>query len=310
MGRGAVQSPGFWRYLAGVESVDQLRALRRGRILVWSAAPESARGDIVALYGKSPVQAYVALARQCHDPAEGSDGRSWTWLQIQPLVRMLPQARLESSARAREHRGLKKPAGGSYNRIASGPGRGDFLRMLTRSDDVAARRLRGWESGRTRYPTGLSASDLTKAWWEPPETNDLAEHHERRLSEQIARSLVRGEIGRWAHAEGGIDARSIEHPLELEHRRGFADIVLTDARRTRRTLIVVEVKKHARPDPIADPVPQVLRYREALRRKYPQWKVRCIIAAPEFHERTLAAARAERIECLRCDAKGRRLRPA
>jgi hypothetical protein len=38
--------------------------------------------------------------------------------------------------------------------------------------------------------------------------------------------------------------------------------------------------------------------------------VRCVIAAPEFHERTLADARAERIECLRCDAKGRRLRPA
>jgi hypothetical protein len=182
--------------------------------------------------------------------------------------------------------------------------------MLTRGDEVAARRLRGWERGTIPYPTGLSASELKKAWWEPPETNGLAEDHERRLSEQIAKSLVRSRIARWADAEGGIDAHSIEHPLELEHRRGFADIVLIDAQRRGRTLIVVEVKKHARPDPTADPVPQVLRYREALRLRYPQWNVRCVIAAPEFHERTLADAKAERIECLRCDAMGRRLRPA
>ena len=49
----------YWRYIAGVESADQLRASRQARILAWTAAPESAKGDIVVIYGKSPVQAYM-----------------------------------------------------------------------------------------------------------------------------------------------------------------------------------------------------------------------------------------------------------
>jgi len=85
MSKSAEPELSYWRYIAGVESADQLRASRQPRILAWTAAPESARGDIVVIYGKSPVQAYVAVARQCHDPVEGSDDRHWTWLQIQPL---------------------------------------------------------------------------------------------------------------------------------------------------------------------------------------------------------------------------------
>ena len=161
---------------------------------------------------------------------------------------------MSTGAGTKDHRGLKKPAGGSYNRIEPGPGRGDFLRMLTSADNVARSRLEKWRGGRSPYPH-VSTAELRKAWWEPPERDGLSDDHERWLSKAVARAFVRRDDVDWLDVEGGIDDHSLEHPLIFEDGRSvLADIVLVDARR--RTLIVIEVKKHARPARATIPSPR------------------------------------------------------
>lgn len=301
--------PRFWGYLAGIDSVDDLRASTRPRVTAWTAAPRSRKGDVVVIYGKSPVQGYVAVARQCSDPVESRHGRVWTWLQIQPMRQVLPQSKLAARSRIRGHAGLKTPAGGSSNLIPSGPGLHAFLRLLSSGDSAVGRRLEQWGEGGGRYPTGLSGVFLRPAWLEEPQKNGLPDGHERDLSRGIANWLVdRGE-GRWCDENEDVGGHSTERPMAIRGARRYADVVLLDNKR-RRTLILVEVKKHARPVPRMDPVPQVLNYRAQLLVDHPGWRVRCMIVAPEFHELTLRSARDNRIECRRCDARGKRLRPA
>jgi hypothetical protein len=93
-------------------------------------------------------------------------------------------------------------------------------------------------------------------------------------------------------------------------RRRYPDVVLVDRTRER-TLLVIEVKRHARLSDLRglrDVVDQVLEYRDLIRARDPRWRVRAVIVAEQVQENVLARARDAGVEVWRYDSKTQRFR--
>ena len=151
-------------------------------------------------------------------------------------------------------------------------------------------------SGRGRYPRALDLEELRWADWQRPATSSP---EELRLSRQIARHLVSTKGFRYLTPADVPTSRvlrddadlSLEHPINDLAGRGRVDIVLVDARRSVRTLLAIEVKVRASLAPARNPIPQIIRYREALTLAYGVgWRIDTLVVAEHFHDAVIEEA--------------------
>ena len=185
-----------------------------------------------------------------------------------------------------------------------------LYRLLAGRDEPITRRLKQWSAGRGSYPPTeiIDLRYLRRASWEAPPSDGLPEHHERWLADDIADRLVKKRRGRWIEDDDGLSSFSDEYHLRLRGRKtGRADIVLVSADHVKPTLLLAEVKWWAEPNAARNPVPQVLRYRKALLRDAPSWRVKPIVVATEFHPLVLEEARRHRVEALKYNPSSDRL---
>jgi hypothetical protein len=174
-----------------------------------------------------------------------------------------------------------------------------LYRLLTAGDEKLAARLDRWSKDRGAYPASdlVPLRELPKESWDRAEVDGLGDDHERALSEEIAERMIRRREARLFRDSDGLPPNELEHHLVLgDGESGRADIVLVSRVHSNRTLLLVEVKKHAALSPAKNPVPQVLRYRDALLEQNPGWRVKPIIAACEYQDAVLRAARSARVE--------------
>ena len=76
-----------WLFTAGLASVDQFRDTTRPAIVTWTTSPNSDRGDLAVIYGRAPVKAFVAVARQCSEPVQSrkNPNQRFAYFQVQPV---------------------------------------------------------------------------------------------------------------------------------------------------------------------------------------------------------------------------------
>lgn len=306
-------TPEHWLFTAGLDSVAQFRETSRPSLAAWTTPPSSKRGDLAVIYGRAPVKAFVAVARQSTEPVQSKalPDQWFAWLQVQPLRRDIPLTTARSR-RGLADWGVLTNLQGKPKRIPQDR-RAALYKLLAGGNQRIKTRIATWEDGHGRYPSAtlVPLGELARASWEAPETDGLADDHEQWLSSDIAERLVRSNRGRWFKDSDGLAGQELEHFLRLEDgTRGFADIVLVSKEHTRPTLLVVEVKWRAEPVPPRNPVPQVLRYRDALRRKWPRWRVKSMVIATEYSPAVLQLARSTRVEALRYSSEHDRLRKA
>lgn len=260
-----------------------------------------------------PVQAFVAVFRQCSDPVQSTKniGQYFAYFQAQPLGRRIARETARRRKGLADWGTLRSPQG-AETRIPNDR-RDPFFRLLKGSDEKLGKRLERWRAGKGPYPPAgdLPLGDLRGDTWYAPETDGLPEDHERWLSEAIGARLIKNRRGREIVEQ---DRLSCEYSYEYYLRpwrdipKRLADIVLVSKEHVRPTLLLVEVKKQATLSPAKNPVPQVLGYREALLRENPGWRVRMLIAAVEYSTPiVLQQARSRRIEALRYNANLDRL---
>ncbi|MEJ7893343.1 MAG: hypothetical protein WKF94_11955 [Solirubrobacteraceae bacterium] len=268
---------------------------------------------MAVIYGRKPVKAFVAVARQCTDPVQSKeDPALWfAWFQVQPLGRDVGLS-MAQGRRGLSDWGVLRSLQGVPKLIPE-ERRSALYGLLAGRDDAVKARIAAWRGGGGRYPAPdlIPVSELRRSWWDREEVEGLPDDHERRLSEAIAERLVKSRRGRWFKDADGLSGRCLEHFLQLEDgRRGFADIVLVSREHSNRTLLLVEVKKRAEPMPFRNPVPQVLQYRKALEESEPRWRVKPMVVATEYSPAVLNLARSLRIEAVRFDPERNRLTQA
>jgi hypothetical protein len=127
-------------------------------------------------------------------------------------------------------------------------------------------------------------------------TDGTGRELELSLQDRIARAWIDGGYGRRPVPADGIPVPSSGKLGDA----GFADLVLVDTERDR-TLVVVEIKRVARPGTATEGVRQVLRYKRWLVRHAPGWTVIPSLVALHISPTVLQQARAEGIECWEFD---------
>jgi hypothetical protein len=261
------------------------------------------RGDVALMYGTKRLQSYVAVARACCDPRQNDRAQRlkknrqwWVYLQVQPFQSPIARADVESRGFAQgAGSGLKTPAGSRANAVSATAVDG-FGELLREHDPKAAGRLDAWLSGRGRYPVELDLDELRRADWEQPTTSSP---EELALSRRIAAHLARSKNFRYLTHEDVVATHvarkdvdlSFEHPIRDLIGRGRVDIVMVDLRRDAPTLLAIEVKIRASLAPSRNPIPQIVRYRDALTAKYaPAWRIETLVVAEHFHEDVIREA--------------------
>jgi hypothetical protein len=312
----AIAIPTCWRFMAGPESVMYYERDKRPSVTAWTAdrGGHTRRGDLVLLYGTKRLQRYAAIARVCCDPVQNAKARRlkrdrdyWTYLQVHPLAESVPRAAVEAQPFSQvEGSGLKAPRGGQANRIDPSAAEA-VLEFLTRNDPAAHTRLESWlPGGKGRWPRRLDMDELAWADWAPPETRT---QEELLLTRKIADRLVRTPAYRYLRTSDGVGrtvtARDdVGSRLSLEHRitdaagLGKIDLLLVDEKASGPTLLLIEVKLRASLAPGRNPLPQIVRYRQALEeREEHRWAVKVCAVAEHFDPMVLDEARVHRIEC-------------
>ena len=287
------------------------------------------RGDLVLLYGTGGLQSCVAIARVCSPSVQNYKAKGrwrknkrewWSYLQIQPLAQPVPRATIEAlPAAQRPGSGLQQPRGSRANRVSPEAAEA-ALQLLTRDDAKAATRLHAWQTGTARWPRHLDLDDLRHADWYAPETRSP---EEILLCQRIAKRLVLKSGYRYLTRDDAVgtapaswDPRAEPGRMSLEHRitdeagHGRIDILLVDTRVHEPTLLAVEVKLRATPAGSRNPIPQIIRYRDALQqRNGADWNVRVLLVAGHFSDLTVAEAKAHDLPLTTCNpATGRLLR--
>jgi hypothetical protein len=131
----------------------------------------------------------------------------------------------------------------------------------------------------------------------------LPDQHERWLADEVADALVSRRKARWRADDDGLKIGSND-VVHLRTDRGeprYPDVVLVDWTRDR-TLLVIEIKRHARLSDLRglrDVVDQVLEYRDLIRAQDRRWRVRPVIVAEQVNENVVARARDVRAEVWR-----------
>lgn len=291
-----------WRIVAGPESAGQFVSLRRATVGAWTAdtGGRMRHGDVAVVYGTDPLQSYVAIARVCGDPVQNDKVHHlrkrrewWVYLQIQPLALPLRRDRVEAHPWTRpKGSGLKTPVGPRAHRVdpLAAEGLTDLIADL---DQHSAERLAAWRAGRGRYPTAvLDPEELRYATWAGRQTRP---QRELILRDKILTRLTKGSRYRpltWEELGRAATKRptpATECPIvDAFGRTGAIDIALVDNAARKPTVLIIEVKLHARLAP--NPVPQVLRYQAALAAQMPNHTIRPAIVAGSFADPVLTQA--------------------
>lgn len=293
--------PNHRLFTAGETSVSSLRGTLRPAIYTWTTPKVSKRGDLAVIYGKRPLKAFVAVARQCSKAVESKKrpGQWFAYFQMQPLGRDVAR----DAAQARKGLadwGLLRNLQGVPKHIP--PERRAALYGLLAGRNANLRmRFRRWSDGGGRYPPSdeMDLGYLRRLDWEAPPGDGLPEDHERALSEDIAERLVKSKWGRYIEDEDVLSSISLEYYLPWRGRKLYADIVLVSLKHARPTLLLIEVKWYAESSPGRNPVPQVLKNQKALLWNAPGWRVKPLVAATEYQPAVIDEARRARVEALR-----------
>jgi hypothetical protein len=300
--------------------MQQYTLTTRSSVSIWTAdrSGEMKRGDIVLMYGARCPQAYVAIARACSAPRCNDRAQRlrknrefWVYLQVQPLQAPVPRQTVEQQGFAQmPGSGIQTPRGSRANRVSVEAIRG-FSQLLHDRDDAAAARLGAWIAGRGRYPAERDVEELRWAEWERP---TFRSPRELLLSRKIAERLVKSGDFRFLTPDdvqlrrrfGSNTAYSLEHPIRDMAGPGYVDILLVDLRRRPPTLLAIEVKIQASMRPGRNPIPQVIRYREALRSSLGStWRIDALAVAEHFHHDVLDEARRASVPLRECLPSGR-----
>jgi hypothetical protein len=260
---------------------------------VWTA-PEALRcGDRLALYegGRANRSAFVAVGRAVTDSvrAHRGDRRHWAWVQWLPLENPMPLAEVERKIGYRH-------VSGSH--VSVDEARFKLWGLLVREharDAVIAT----WKA-REGFPTTdeVPIHQLFDAKWR------YRPRHEVAMYEHVLAALVRegwqrapDELSRLVRAmRGGTPTRP-----DGEQRR-LPDVWALERRR--RSLVIVEVKRHARHQPGRDydPVDQVLNYVDTAAATlsdgpFRRLAIRPMIVAYEINAAERKHARPESVDC-------------
>jgi hypothetical protein len=313
-----------WRFVAGPESLMAYELDKRRTVAAWTAdrSGKARRGDLVALYATGRLQSYMGIARVCCKPVQNvevsrrvADREWWTYLQIQPLRRTVPRGEVEAQGFSqRAGSGLQTPSGARSNRVADEIAEEAFD-FLVGGDGGARETLKRWRAGQGAWPRALGVRDLRDADWNRPERSSP---QELLLSRQIAKRLVASGRFRYVRDDDGLGTASarandptrlsLEHPIQDAAGRGRIDILLVDTQRPR-TLLVIEVKLHATLAPGRDPIPQLIRYCNALTQEVGgRWTARPLIVAERLAEAVKLNADAHGIAYRSCSPKRGELR--
>jgi hypothetical protein len=328
----AQQGAACWRFLAGPESTMQYVRDKRPSVGGWTVDRSGCaqRGDLVLLYATGQLQSCVAIARVCSESVQNYRAKGrwrknnrewWGYLQIQPLAQPVPRATIEALPVAqRPGSGLQQPRGSRAN-LVSPEAAEAALQLLTQDDPRATARLRSWRKGTARWPDHLNLDDLREADWHAPETRSP---EEVQLCDRIAKQLVKTRRYRYLTRDDGVgkasaiwDPRAEPARMSLEHRitdpgPGRIDILLVDTRAHKPTLLAIEVKLRATPAGSRNPIPQIIRYRDALQqRDGADWNVQVLLVAGHFSDLVVQEAQAHDLPLSTCNpATGRLPRDA
>jgi hypothetical protein len=168
--------------------------------------------------------------------------------------------------------------------------------------------------GHGRYPVELDLEELRRADWARP---TISSPEELRLSRRIAAHLAKSRAFRYLtdedvvtrHAAREVADLSLEHPIRDLIGHGRVDIVMVDLRRAAPTLLAIEVKIRASLAPHRNPIPQIIRYREALTATYASaWRIETLMVAEHFHEDVIREADDKGLAYRVCTPKTGRLK--
>ena len=260
-----------WQRAAAGHFVD-LPTGKRAATYAWTTKSALRRGDLSLLYANGR-QEFVGIGRLLCDPVEADlgDGGWWTFLQVL---------------------GAKHPVGRDKTGLAAA--RGEFTDLTARPADVArvlaAFRHRDpdlverFERWRTERPPALRAYEPEDLRWSeraepakdaPPPGGELA------FQGEIEGFLTESGVARPIEPRDGINLSAGHHLVERAGGFGFADLVLLRPRTA--SLMLIEVKLHARFGPAADGISQIRRYRPALRQvSDPSWRIESYVIAKRF----------------------------
>lgn len=292
-------------------STDQLRRTPRLVPRIWTSPARAQRGDLSVLYSTTDLE-WMAIGRIVHEPVRSRrDQRWWSYVQWLPVRRPLAY---DEARRHPELSGWKKLDQMAGRHAAIKPSEaGDFLlRRLTDRDTQAKARLRAWRNPRSRFPH-VDTQDLHDAWFEPsPALVHLPDAHERWLADEIAKLLVSRRKARLRTGDDDLNIgnNDVVHLLTPRGEPRYPDVVLVD-RASDHTLLVIEVKRHARLSDlrgIRDVVDQVLEYRDLILTLDRRWRARAIIIAERVNDNVVDRARDVGVEVWRYDRKTRRFK--
>jgi len=122
---------------------------------------------------------------------------------------------------------------------------------------------------------------------------------ELRLQESIEAAWVDAGSARLVEPSDNIDIPDSRHLGTA----GYPDHVLVDLETQERRLLVIEVKRAARPGAATDGVTQLRKYLPEVARRAPGWEIKPVLVALNFAPAVLRQARAADIECWEFDVE-------
>ncbi|HMJ37101.1 MAG TPA: hypothetical protein VK501_24565 [Baekduia sp.] len=254
----------------------------------------------------------MAIGRFVHEAVRSErDNKWWSYIQLFPVRHPLTYDNARRRPALKDWKKLSQMAG-RLAAITPPDAAAHLLREVTRRDPQARTRLTAWRSPLARLPR-VDDRDLHDAWFEPsPPPMRLPDEHERFLADEISETLVRRRKARPRIESDGltIGTGATVHLMTREGASRFPDVVLVDRTRSL-TLLLIEVKLHARLGDLRglrDVVDQVLEYKQLLRERDRDWKVRPVIVAERVSENVVDRATEMGVEVWRFDRSTRRFK--
>lgn len=275
----------------GSVNADEIRRARDKYVATWTVVSAARRGDLVVLYETGRSQ-WFAFGRVLADavPSAVKKRQYFTYLEVFPVLRPVSLGAMQRAAP--EWRALFNQIKGQ---TVPAPAAQKLLRRMVKEDNRATVVLAGWAGGaRWWRPSDAAVEELAKLSWSPADRPPPPDGSELKLQREIADYLSRTRRARALTSDDGVDLRHSFHVRHDDGSWGFADCVLVDLRRER-TLLVLEVKKHASLARSREPVEQVIRYRNSLGPTARGWKLRAIAVCESHSDGVEWLARRRRV---------------
>lgn len=318
MSAAVASEPQVWMFKAGPDSCEALPCTRAG-VYIWTAPATAKRGDLFLLYCTGPVSAFVGIGRVCSETVAQRDRRlPWlrkqgrnrrlryaAWVQILGLEQSVSLHRARADQRAGQWSALRNLAG-THARIRDAAVMEGFEQLLLIRNPVARDRWSKWQV-RAPYPRDLDPRELDRFWWEPPEPGRLVKEHEVFLQRRVRNHLLRRGWRQHDEKRDGFPlAKSNLLRRSPDDKALFPDVVLVHVN-IPKTLVIVEVKKHAVLLPGRSGIDQLDDYGPAMKRQAPDWTIKRWLVAETIDP--AVRARAHTIDCFEWHGRPGGLKP-